>query len=78
MAIELMVSVWPEVDWTSENYEEMKQKGLLVKAEKGIDLAMLFNGTVPSMDATNPRARDMSGKNAGRITLTRDQAILAG
>ena len=42
MGIELMVSVWPEVAWTSENYEEMKQKGLLVKAEKGIDLAKLF------------------------------------
>lgn len=34
MGVELMVSVWPEVACTSENYEEMKQKGFLVKAGK--------------------------------------------
>ncbi len=38
MGIETMVSVWPQVDWRSENYEEMKQKGLLVKSNTGIDI----------------------------------------
>lgn len=32
MGIRVMVSIWPQVDWRSENYEEMKQQGLLVKA----------------------------------------------
>ena len=57
MGIELMVSVWPQIDWKSENYEEMKQKGLLVKAEKGVDIAMLYNGNSTFYDATNPRSR---------------------
>ena len=52
-----MVSVWPQIDWKSENYEEMKQKGLLVKAEKGVDIAMLYNGNSTFYDATNPRSR---------------------
>ena len=25
MGIETMVSIWPQIDWRSENYEEMKQ-----------------------------------------------------
>ncbi|WP_455620318.1 glycoside hydrolase family 31 protein [Eisenbergiella sp.] len=58
LGVQLMVSVWPEVAWTSENYEEMKQKGLLVKAEKGIDLAKLFNENSTFTDVTNPQARD--------------------
>ena len=58
MGVELMVSVWPEVAWTSENYEEMKQKGYLVKAEKGIDLAKLFNENSTFTDVTNSQARD--------------------
>lgn len=57
MGIELMVSIWPQIDWKSENYEEMKQKGLLVKAEKGVDIAMLYNGNSTFYDATNPRSR---------------------
>ena len=35
MGIELMVSVWPQVALTSENYEEMKQQGLLMRADYG-------------------------------------------
>ena len=57
MGIETMVSVWPQVDVRSENYEEMKQKGLLVKTNYGIDVQMLFHGNNIFMDATNPRTR---------------------
>ncbi len=57
MGIETMVSVWPQVDWRSENYEEMKQQGLLVKINSGIDVQMLFHGNNVFMDATNPRTR---------------------
>ncbi len=57
MGIETMVSIWPQIDWRSENYEEMKQEGLLVKSNSGIDIQMLFHGNNVFMDATNPRTR---------------------
>lgn len=57
MGIETMVSIWPQVDWRSENYEEMKQQGLLVKINTGIDVQMIFHGNNVFMDATNPRTR---------------------
>lgn len=57
MGIELMVSVWPQVSLTSENYAEMEQQGLLVRAEYGEQVGMRY--VEPSMffDTTNPRAR---------------------
>lgn len=58
MGIETMVSIWPQVDWRSENYEEMKQKGLLVKSNAGVDVQMVFHGNNVFMDATNPRTRE--------------------
>ena len=58
MGIETMVSIWPQVDWRSKNFEEMKQKGLLVKADSGVDVQMLFHGNNVFMDATNPRTRE--------------------
>lgn len=58
MGIETMVSIWPQVDWRSENYEEMKQQGLLVKSNSGIDVQMLYLGSNVFMDATNPRTRE--------------------
>ncbi len=58
MGIELMVSVWPQVSLTSENYEEMLQQGLLVRAEYGEQVGMRFVEDNMFFDATNPRARD--------------------
>ncbi len=57
MGMETMVSVWPEVDWQSENYGEMKQQGLLMKSDVGVDVQMIFHGNNVFTDATNPRAR---------------------
>ena len=57
MGIETMVSVWPTVDVRSENYEEMKQKGLFVKSNAGVDVQKLFHGNNVYIDATNPRTR---------------------
>ena len=57
MGIELMVSVWPQVAHTSENYEEMLHKGLLVRAEYGEQIGMRFVEDSMFFDATNPRAR---------------------
>lgn len=57
MGIETMVSVWPQVDYRSENYEEMKQQGLLVKSNSGVDIQMLFHGNNVFIDPTNPRTQ---------------------
>ncbi|HIX29355.1 MAG TPA: glycoside hydrolase family 31 protein [Candidatus Blautia stercoravium] len=57
MGMELMVSVWPQVDLKSENFAAMKQKGLLVKSERGVEIAMRFGGESTFYDATNPKAR---------------------
>ena len=78
LGVQLMVSVWPEVAWTSENYEEMKQKGLLVKAEKGIDLAKLLMKTVPLPMLTNPQARDYLWEKCRKNYLEKGSGFLAG
>ena len=57
MGIELMVSVWPQVSLKSENYEEMLQQGLLVRAEYGEQVGMRFVEDSMFFDATNPRAQ---------------------
>ena len=58
MGIELMVSIWPTVDYRSENFEEMKARGLLVRVESGIPISMDFQGNTLHYDSTNPEARD--------------------
>ncbi len=57
MGMKLMVSVWPQVALTSENYREMLDKGLLVRAEKGAPVGMQFVEDSMFFDATNPEAR---------------------
>ncbi|OZG69571.1 glycoside hydrolase family 31 protein [Bifidobacterium eulemuris] len=57
MGIKLMVSVWPQVAVASENYAEMKSRNLLVKADAGEDIGMMFEGPSQFFDATNPKAR---------------------
>ncbi len=57
MGIELMVSVWPQIDLRSENFEEMKAKGYLIQVERGVPIAMRFGGESVFFDATNPEAR---------------------
>ena len=57
MGIELMVSVWPQVSLESENYEEMRQQGLLVRSELGEQVGMRYQGNSMFFDATNPKAR---------------------
>ncbi|KAF7905100.1 uncharacterized protein EAF01_005621 [Botrytis porri] len=57
MGIELMVSIWPTVDTRSENFEEMLEKGYLVRTDRGIRIVMDFEGDTIHFDATNPGAR---------------------
>lgn len=57
MNIELMVSIWPTVDRRSENYQEMLEKGYLIRTERGLRIAMTFQGNTIHVDPTNPEAR---------------------
>src|SRR4029078_9603945 len=55
LAVELMVSVWPQVAVESENFDEFKQRNLLVRTERGMDVHMAFEGPSVFLDVTNPR-----------------------
>lgn len=58
MGIKLMVSVWPTVDYRSENFKEMMEKGYLVRTEKGVRITMQLFGQEVFMDPTNPGTRE--------------------
>ena len=58
MGIELMVSIWPTVDYRSENFQEMKEKGYLIRTDRGFRIVMDFQGNTVHYDATNPAARE--------------------
>ena len=51
-----MISVWPTVDKKSENFAEMRDKGLLIRPERGSQ-CFDFLGDSYLYDATNPEAR---------------------
>ncbi|KAG9518478.1 glycoside hydrolase family 31 protein, partial [Aureobasidium melanogenum] len=57
MNIELMVSIWPTVDRRSENYQEMVEKGLLIRCDRGTRISLDFEGNTVHFDATNPQSR---------------------
>jgi alpha-D-xyloside xylohydrolase len=57
MGVELMVSIWPTVDKRCENYEEMVEKGYLIQVDRGVRLALDFQGETVHFDSTNPGAR---------------------
>jgi alpha-D-xyloside xylohydrolase len=58
MGIELMVSVWPTVEVSSEHYNEMLEKGYLVRTDRGVRTNFFFQGSNAFFDATNPAARE--------------------
>lgn len=58
LGIELMVSIWPTVDKRSENFDEMVERGLLVRTERGIRTNFDFEGQTLYYDTTNSEARD--------------------
>ena len=58
LGITLMVSVWPQIGLDSENFEEMRDRGLLVQSDRGVNVSMQFGGDSMFYDATNPAARD--------------------
>lgn len=58
IGIELMVSIWPTVDYRSENFDEMMNKGLLIRTDKGFRISMDYMGNTLHYDATNPEGRE--------------------
>ncbi len=58
MGTELMVSIWPTVDRESENFDEMMEKGYLIRTERGFRTGLNFMGATIHYDATNPGARE--------------------
>jgi alpha-D-xyloside xylohydrolase len=64
MGVEVMVSIWPTVSPYSEHFETMRQRGWLVRTERGLAPLMVFQDKQPAgpvylhyYDATNPAAR---------------------
>lgn len=58
LKVELMVSIWPTVENSSENYPEMLERGLLIRHDRGLRVAMQCDGDITHFDATNPKARE--------------------
>lgn len=57
LGVELMVSVWPQVAFGSENYRALADGNMLVRTETGLDVQMRFQEPTVFLDATNPAAR---------------------
>lgn len=58
MGTRCLLSVWPTVDRKSENYNEMRERGLLVRTDRGSVQTFDFLGDTCIYDATNPEARE--------------------
>jgi alpha-D-xyloside xylohydrolase len=58
MGIKVVVSVWPSVDKKSENYDEMAERGLLIRTERGAAQTYDFQGDCVEIDPTNPETRE--------------------
>ena len=56
MGTELMVSIWPTVDFNSENYKEMEEKGYLIKNHRGRRNHMNCVSPAVFYDTTYPEA----------------------
>ncbi len=58
MGIEVMISVWPAVEWVSENFAEMVRLGYLTRAVRGMPVHTFgLSGAARYYDATHPEAR---------------------
>ncbi len=65
LGVKLMVSIWPSVNANSVNFQEMQERGLLVRTKRGVPAHMPFHDNYPEgriyihfYDATHPEARE--------------------
>ena len=57
MGIKVIVSVWPSVDRRSENFQEMMERGLVMRTERGAAQTYDYQGDCVTIDPTNPETR---------------------
>lgn len=57
LGVEFMVSNWPTVAPTSSNWDEMLERGLLIRHDRGVRVAMQVGGNSTNFDVMNPEAR---------------------
>ncbi|PMD29682.1 glycoside hydrolase family 31 protein [Hyaloscypha variabilis F] len=57
MNIELMVSIWPTVEKTSDSYAAMLEAGHLIRTDRGLRIGLDFQANTTHFDATHPGAR---------------------
>lgn len=57
LGVELMFAVWPTVAPTSLNWDEMLERGLLLRHDRGFRAAMQVGGDSVKFDATDAEAR---------------------
>ncbi|HUM82416.1 MAG TPA: glycoside hydrolase family 31 protein [Lachnospiraceae bacterium] len=58
MGTKVVVSVWPSVDRKSVHFNEMMERGLLIRTERGSIQTYDFSGDCLEIDVTNPEARE--------------------
>ena len=58
MDVELMVSIWPTVDVRSENYQELKEKGYMVRTDRGCRMQMDYMGNCEWYDFSSKESRE--------------------
>ncbi len=58
MNTKLVVSVWPTINESSENYWHMRNSNMLMRTTKGPDRVFEFYGWQNEIDVTNPATRD--------------------
>lgn len=58
MGTKVMVSVWPNVDKKCMHWQELAEKGFLVRAEQGSNQTYDFQGDCAAIDLTIPEARE--------------------
>lgn len=64
MGVRVMVSIWPTVDRASVNYEEMKERDLLIRTDRGLNVTMECWGMECFIDPTNPETREFVWQKA--------------
>lgn len=69
MGIRVMVSIWPTVDRSSENYELMCDQDMLIRVNRGINVTMECFGMECFIDTTNPQSRTFLWKTVKKHYL---------
>ncbi|MDO5548449.1 MAG: glycoside hydrolase family 31 protein [Eubacteriales bacterium] len=64
LGMELMVSIWPTIDYRADCFKEMKAKGMLLRSDRGFRISLNFEGNQVCADFLNPETRSYLWKKA--------------